>query len=74
MKRKARKADPLLGKRDKTSQLYRAVRRWVEEGGGSVMVMGGVVTIEWPGDGIGKFTVGIKCLGRKPKSLEDKKK
>jgi hypothetical protein len=61
----------LKGKRDKTSQLYRAVRRWVEEGGGSLLVIGGVVTIEWPGDRLGKFTVGINCLGRKPQALEE---
>lgn len=72
MKRKPRK-DVLAGKRDKTSQLYRAVRRWVKEGGGSLILIGGVVTIEWPGDRAGMFTVGIKCFGKKPKALEDQK-
>jgi hypothetical protein len=66
--RKPRK-DVLAGKRDAESQLYRAVRRFVRERGGSLLVIGGIVTIEWPGDAVGKFTVGVHCLGKKPTPL-----
>ena len=65
-KTKAEKRDVLAGKRDPESQLYRAVRRYVESKGGSLMVIGGVETQEWPEDGKFKFRVAVRCMGRKP--------
>lgn len=65
--RTKKKRDPLAGLRDPTSQLYRAVRRYVESKGGSILVIGGVQVEQWPGDGEFKFVVGIRCMGRKPK-------
>jgi hypothetical protein len=41
------KPDPLKGKRDVYSQLYRAVRRYVEKHGGSVVVIGGIESQQW---------------------------
>jgi hypothetical protein len=60
--------EPLDGKRDPTSQLYRAVLRYVKSKGGNILVIGGVEIQEWSaGDAIrGKFTLGIKCLGKRP--------
>lgn len=66
VKRK-KKRDPLAGKRDPESQLYRAVRRYVESKGGSLLVIGGIETQEWPGERELMFRVAVKCMGRKPK-------
>ena len=47
-------------------RLYKAVAHYVEKTGGKLVVIGGIQIIEWPKDGIGTFTLGIRCLGRKP--------
>lgn len=65
-KTKSKKRDVLAGKRDPESQLYRAIRRYVESKGGSLMVIGGIETQEWPGEGEFKFRVAVRCMGRKP--------
>ena len=52
--------------RDPTSQLYRAILRYVKSKGGSIMVIGGVQIEQWPGDGELKYVVGVRCMGRKP--------
>lgn len=52
--------------RDPTSQLYRAIIRYVESKGGSITVIGGVQIEQWPGDGELKYVVGVRCMGRKP--------
>lgn len=61
-----KKRDVLAGKRDPESQLYRAVRRYVESKGGALVVIGGIETQEWPEDGRLKFRVAVRCMGRKP--------
>ena len=68
MKRKKKtKRDVLAGKRDPVSQLYRAVRRYVEHHNGSIIVIGGIQLIEMSEDGMrGKFAIGVKCLGKRP--------
>lgn len=69
MKKPKKKSKPKLRKltgRDPTSQLYRAVVRFVESKKGSIMVIGGVQIGQWPGDGEYKFVVGVRCMGRKP--------
>lgn len=66
---KKKKRDVLAGKRDPESQLYRAVRRYVESKGGSLVVIGGIETQEWPEDGRFKFRVAVKCMGKKPTPL-----
>lgn len=64
---KVKKAkDPLAGKRDPVSQLYRAVRRYVESNDGSVIVIGGASLIEMPGDLKMNYTIGVRCTGRRP--------
>lgn len=66
-KKKAKKdRDVLAGDRTPVGQLFRAVRRYVNANGGSIVVIGGIYVLEWPGDAAGKFTVAVKCLGRKP--------
>lgn len=70
MKRKHK--DPLAGKRDPESQLYRAVRRFVLARGGSLVVIGGINTIELPDDRAMIFHVAVKCMGRKPIPLKDR--
>ncbi len=64
-KRKKRK-DPLDGKRDPVSQLYRAVKRYVETNGGTVVVIGGI-QIEQPLGGRElNYHVTVRCLGKLP--------
>lgn len=65
-KKKARKKDPLAGDRTPTGQLYRAVRRYIEANGGSILVIGGVQLQSWPGDSEFKFTLGVRCMGKRP--------
>jgi len=55
-----------LSGRDPTSQLYRAIIRYVESRKGSIIVIGGVQIEQWPGDGEFKYVVGVRCMGRKP--------
>lgn len=71
MKTKKKKRDVLAGKRDPTSQLYRAVRRYVESKGGNILVIGGVQVEQWPGEGKFKFVLGVRCMGRKPSPDRD---
>jgi hypothetical protein len=49
-----------------TNRLYEAVAAYVEKNGGSVVVIGGIQIQEWPGDGKFKFTVAVRCSGRRP--------
>lgn len=63
-----KKRDPLAGDRTPTGQLYRAVRRYVEAKGGSILVIGGVQVEQWPGEGEFKFVLGVRCMGRRPSS------
>lgn len=63
---KKKKRDVLAGRRDPESQLYRAVRRYVESKGGSLIVIGGIETQQWPDDREMMFRVAVKCMGRKP--------
>jgi hypothetical protein len=64
-KLKKKPVDRLAG-RSPTMQLYRAIRRYVESGGGNVVVIGGIEVQEWPGEGAFKFRVAVKLLGKKP--------
>jgi len=50
-----------------TSALYKAVENYVKSKGGNLVVIGGIQIQQWPGDGEYKFTVGIQCVGHKPK-------
>ena len=54
-------------------RLYRAVANYVKQAGGEVLVAGGIQIIQWPVDGKFRFTVGVKCTGRKPIFSEEKK-
>lgn len=60
------KPSVLSGKRDPVSQFYRAVERYVKAQGGSVVVIGGIQVIKWPGDFTGNFTIAVKCTGQTP--------
>lgn len=64
-KKKKPKYRPITG-RDPTSQLYRAIVRYVESKKGDLLVIGGVQIEEWPGDRPGMFVVGVRCMGCKP--------
>jgi hypothetical protein len=46
--------------------LYTAVKNYVEESGGKILVLGGIEVQVWPEDKKGQFRVAIKCLGKKP--------
>ena len=68
--RKRKKKDVLAGKRDPVSKLYRGVRDYVIANKGSIIVIGGVQVIQWPGDSPNNFTLAVKCMGRKPVFVE----
>ncbi len=57
--------DPLSG-RDPETQLYRAVRRYVESRGGKLIVIGGVRIIRLSGDPKLCFHLSVKCTGQEP--------
>jgi hypothetical protein len=56
----------VLKGRDPTSQLYRAVIRYVESLGGSALVIGGVEIQSWPMEFDRTYRVAIRCTGKKP--------
>lgn len=60
------KANRVKGIPPHVDRLYKAVANYVKMVGGSVVVIGGVQIQQWPGDGEFRFTVGIRCSGRKP--------
>ena len=64
-KRAARSCAPLTGSAH-VDALYAAVIKYVEAGGGKLVVIGGVQVQEWPQDNAGVFMVAVKCMGRKP--------
>lgn len=70
-RKKAKKSqDVLAGDRTPVGQLYRAVRRYVETHGGSIVVIGGIKLLQWP---TGKFSISVDCLGQKPSCAEGKR-
>lgn len=66
MKKKRKHKDVLAGKRDPVSQLYRAVKRYVEANKGHIIVIGGIQLQEWEDAYRGHFSIAIKCLGKRP--------
>jgi hypothetical protein len=61
-----KRRDPLAGKRDPSSQLLRAVRRFVESHGGNVLVIGDIQLQRWPEDMEFTWRIAVKCTGRAP--------
>ena len=53
-------------KKDVTDRLYEALSIWLESKGGRLAVAGGIEIQQWDISPY-KFTVGIKCMGKKPK-------
>ncbi len=47
-------------------ELYKAVQKYVESGGGKLVVIGGIAIQDWPTDNPMVFNVAVKCCGRKP--------
>lgn len=66
-KRKSAQKRVEITGRDATSQLYRAVRRYVETRGGNIVVIGGVQVQQWPTDARSCFYLAVKCSGSAPK-------
>jgi len=50
--------------------LYKAVAKYVQLQGGKVIVCGGIQIQEWHTDRTLGFTVGIKCVGKKPEFVK----
>ena len=65
-KRKTEREKDRLAGRSAEMQLYRAVRRYVLEKGGNVVVIGGIQMQEWPHDPAFTFRVAVSVTGRKP--------
>lgn len=55
-------------------QLYEAVRRWVEENGGKLVVVGGIELHSDPWDSEFKFKIAVRCTGRQPTKPADQHK
>jgi len=66
--------DPLAGKRDVESRLYRAVRDYVKKLGGNVAVIGGIEIQQWSDESSLKFRVAVCCAGKKPVIQDSKSK
>ena len=52
-------------KNDPSHNVLAAISNWVQANGGNLIMVGGMEIQHW-GDGIGKFRVAVKCLGRPP--------
>ncbi len=65
-----KKAKDVLAGRSIEMQLYRAVRRYVQERGGKLLVIGGIEIQEWPEDRVGMFRVAVRVMGKKPEALK----
>jgi hypothetical protein len=63
-KAKKQSRDVLAGKRDPVSQLYRAVRRYVEHHNGNIIIIGGIgLGVE---DSKGHYVIQVRCFGKPP--------
>jgi hypothetical protein len=67
-----KKKDPLRGKRDPLSQLYRAAKRYVDSQKGELHGIDGVQVEEffqvpaWLGSGRNEWHLVIRCRGKQP--------
>ncbi|HEY4281467.1 MAG TPA: hypothetical protein VGM62_00275 [Chthoniobacterales bacterium] len=52
-----------------TGNLYEAVAQYVENNGGSIIVVGGIEIQQWPHDPKGKYRVAVSLLGAIPERL-----
>lgn len=68
MAKRKKRRDPLAGKRDPVSQLYRAVRRYVEHHNGNIIMIGGLGLMDLSAEDRmrGKYNLVVKCLGKRP--------
>ena len=66
-----KKKRDLLAGRSPTMQLYRAVRRYVESGGGNVVVIGGIEVQDFA-EGAGKWRLAVRLMGKKPSPDKEK--
>ncbi len=57
-------------KNDPGHNLLAAVQHYVHSYGGTVVVEGGIEVQDW-GDGLGKYRVAVRCLGRAPRPPQD---
>ena len=58
-------------KRDYAHNLQAAVQHWVQANGGSLVLIGEIEVQDWI-EGLGKFRVAVRCIGRKPQKKQDK--
>lgn len=65
MKANKSAATMITGRRP-SDALQRAVVKYIESRGGSVLVVGGIQIQQWPGEPSCNFTIAVKCTGRKP--------
>ena len=49
-----------------TDKLYSAIRKYIENRGGKVIVIGGVEIAQYPGDRDFTYYIAVKITGRKP--------
>ena len=48
------------------ASVHRVIAAYVAHLGGKVVVSGPLQIQQWPGDGNSRFTVALKCAGRRP--------
>lgn len=65
-KTRRKKVDLFDGKRDPGTSLLRAVKRYVESKGGSILVIGGIEVQKYLSEGEFKYRVAVRCMGRSP--------
>jgi hypothetical protein len=49
------------------ANLYEAVARYIEYGGGKAIIIGGIEVQQWPNDPKEKYRVAVHFLGKPPK-------
>jgi hypothetical protein len=50
---------------DHVHNIHVAVQRWIHANGGTLVVSGGLELQDWQ-EGLGKYRVALRCLGRRP--------
>ena len=68
---KMSRANELLRRKDPTDKLLGAAANYIEAKGGKALVIGGIAIMQEPTDGEHRFSVVIRCTGRKPAFAEE---
>ena len=59
-----------LPRQDAADRLLTAVTTFVKARGGSVFVVGPIELVQWPDEPSSKFSVNVRCLGKRPRKAD----